>query len=79
MTFVRTYGCWYAHRALGLVLLVPSWVALVGFAGLVIALELQVRVVEEPYLLRAHGDRYRRYAADTGRFVPSIGRLRRAA
>ena len=64
--------------ALGLVLLVPSWVALVGLAGLVVALELQVRVVEEPYLLRAHGEPYRRYAAETGRFLPGVGRLRRS-
>ncbi|MGH3992283.1 MAG: methyltransferase family protein, partial [Pseudonocardiaceae bacterium] len=40
----------------GLTLLVPSVVALAGFALLVIALEIQVRVVEEPHLLRAHGD-----------------------
>ena len=63
--------------ALGLTLLVPSWVAIVGFVGLLIALELQVRVVEEPYLLRAHGDSYAGYAARVGRFVPNVGRLRR--
>lgn len=62
--------------ALGLVLLVPSWIAIVGFAGLVVALELQVRVVEEPYLVQTHGERYRAYAARTGRFVPFAGRLR---
>lgn len=61
--------------ALGLTLLVPSWVALTGLAGLVVALELQVRVVEEPYLLRAHGEAYARYAARVGRFVPGVGRL----
>lgn len=61
--------------ALGLTLLVPSWVALAGLAGLVIALELQVRVVEEPYLLEVHGDAYARYAARVGRFVPGVGRL----
>ena len=37
--------------ALGLTLMVPSWVAFVGLVGLSVALELQVRVVEEPYLL----------------------------
>jgi len=61
--------------ALGLTLLVPSWVALAGLAGLVAALELQVRVVEEPYLLQVHGDAYARYAARVGRFVPGVGRL----
>lgn len=59
----------------GLVLMVPSVVALAGFAALVLALELQVRVVEEPYLLRVHGDGYARYAARVGRFVPGIGVL----
>jgi protein-S-isoprenylcysteine O-methyltransferase Ste14 len=63
--------------ALGLTLLVPSWVALAGLAGLAIALELQVRVVEEPYLLRAQGDAYAGYAARVGRFVPGLGLLRR--
>ena len=61
--------------ALGLVLLVPSWVAILGFVGLIAALELQVRVVEEPYLLKAHGDRYADYARRVGRFVPGLGRL----
>lgn len=61
--------------ALGLALLVPSWVAFAGLAGLVAALELQVRVVEEPYLLHAHGTSYAAYAARVGRFVPGLGRL----
>lgn len=61
--------------ALGLTLLVPSWVALAGLAGLVLALELQVRVVEEPYLLQVHGGTYASYAARVGRFVPGVGRL----
>lgn len=61
--------------SLGLVLMVPSWVALAGFAALVVALELQVRVVEEPYLARHHGRAYREYAARVGRFVPGTGRL----
>ena len=60
---------------LGLVLMVPSWVAIAGFAGLVLALEIQVRVVEEPYLLQAHGERYAAYASRVGRFVPGVGRL----
>lgn len=62
--------------ALGLVLLVPSWIAWLGLAGLAVALELQVRVVEEPYLLQTHGRDYAEYASRVGRFVPSLGRLR---
>ena len=65
--------------ALGLTLLVPSWVAFVGLGGLAIALELQVRVVEEPYLLRAHGEPYARYTARVGRFLPGVGRLSRTS
>ncbi|HEX8204902.1 MAG TPA: isoprenylcysteine carboxylmethyltransferase family protein [Solirubrobacteraceae bacterium] len=62
--------------ALGLTLIVPSWVAILGLIGLVVALELQVRVVEEPYLLRTHGETYTGYARRVGRFVPGLGRLR---
>ena len=62
--------------SLGLVLIVPNLAAVVGFAALVIALELQTRAVEEPYLLRAHGPAYADYARRVGRFVPGIGRLR---
>jgi protein-S-isoprenylcysteine O-methyltransferase Ste14 len=61
--------------ALGLGLLVPSWVSLLGLAGLLAALELQVRVVEEPYLLQVHGSAYASYAARVGRFLPGVGRL----
>jgi protein-S-isoprenylcysteine O-methyltransferase Ste14 len=61
--------------ALGLTLLVPSWVAIAGLAGLLVALELQVRVVEEPYLLQAHGPAYADYTARVGRFFPGVGRL----
>lgn len=39
------------------------------------ALELQLRAVEEPYLLTAHGHAYATYAARVGRFAPGTGRL----
>lgn len=61
--------------AAGLALLVPNWVALMALLALVAALEIQVRLVEEPYLLRAQGNRYAEYAARVGRFVPGMGRL----
>ena len=60
----------------GLALLVPNWLAILGFALLVVALELQVRVVEEPYLLTAHEADYGPYAQRVGRFVPFVGRRR---
>jgi protein-S-isoprenylcysteine O-methyltransferase Ste14 len=55
-------------------LLVPNVVSLAAFAAGVIGLEIQVRLVEEPYLLRTHGDAYARYAARVGRFLPLLGR-----
>lgn len=59
----------------GNALAVPTPGTVLG-AGLVLAgIETQVRLVEEPYLLRTHGDRYRDYGRRTGRFVPLIGRM----
>jgi len=60
---------------IGLALLVPNVAALIGVAALALAVEIQVRLVEEPYLERVHGARYRRYAATAGRFVPRLGRM----
>ena len=60
---------------LGLVLMVPSVLAIGGLLALAIGLELQVRLVEEPHLLRAHGDEYADYAARVGRFAPRLGTL----
>lgn len=60
---------------LGLALMVPNLLAIAAFFTLVIALELQVRLVEEPYLLQVHGDTYAEYAAHVGRFVPGLGLL----
>lgn len=59
---------------LGLVLLVPSTLAVAALLVLALAVELQVRLVEEPYLVRTHGETYRSWAARVGRFVPFIGR-----
>jgi len=61
--------------SLGIVLLVPNVVALVGFVALVAALQIQTRAVEEPYLVATHGAAYRDYAARVGRFLPGVGRL----
>lgn len=54
----------------GLVLLVPNVVALMALVVLLAALQIQVRLVEEPYLARTHGARYERYRSTTGRFLP---------
>jgi protein-S-isoprenylcysteine O-methyltransferase Ste14 len=59
----------------GFALMVPTWLAFGAVVVIAVALELQVRVSEEPYLLRTHGNEYRRYASRVGRFVPRVGRL----
>ena len=59
----------------GTALMAPTWLAALGLILLWAGVELQVRRVEEPYLLRVHGRRYADYAARTGRFVPGVGRL----
>ena len=63
---------------IGFALMVPTWLAFAARRAGRVGLELQVRVVEEPYLLRAHGDAYRAYAR-VGRFLPGLGRLREPA
>lgn len=59
----------------GLVLMVPTASTFAGLVCLVVAVQVQVRVVEEPYLLATHAEAYARYAARVGRFIPGIGRL----
>ena len=58
----------------GLALMVPNVIALAGLAAVVVGTELQVRLEEEPYLRRVHGEAYRRYTSSAGRFLPWIGR-----
>jgi protein-S-isoprenylcysteine O-methyltransferase Ste14 len=60
---------------LGLALMVSTWLGFAAAAVIALGLEIQVRFVEEPYLVRTHGDDYRAYASRVGRFLPSIGRL----
>jgi len=60
----------------GLVLLVPHWASALALGCGWLGIELQVRLIEEPYLLRTHADLYRDYARSVGRFVPGLGRLR---
>jgi protein-S-isoprenylcysteine O-methyltransferase Ste14 len=57
----------------GLALVVPSIVSLASVILMVASLEAQTRFVEEPYLVRAHGDTYVRYAGRVGRFLPGVG------
>ena len=60
----------------GFALMVPTWLSLAAVVVIAIALELQVRFVEEPYLVRTHGNEYGAYASRVGRFVPGVCRFR---
>ena len=57
----------------GIALVTPNLVALAGFLLLVATIELQVRIVVEPHLLTVHGDDYRSYLTNAGRFMPGVG------
>jgi hypothetical protein len=57
----------------GLTLMAPTAIGLVGFAAVVVANQLLVRLVEEPYLRRVHGQEYLRNAAnDNGVLRPDL-------
>jgi protein-S-isoprenylcysteine O-methyltransferase Ste14 len=58
----------------GVALLVPNAATIASPLLVLAALELQTRLVEEPYLVRTHGEEYERYAARVGRFFPGLGR-----
>jgi protein-S-isoprenylcysteine O-methyltransferase Ste14 len=58
----------------GVALLATSVVAAVGAVVFVIGAEIQVRLVEEPYLRAAQGRPFEDYVHRTGRFVPALGR-----
>lgn len=58
----------------GVALMTPNPIALLAFVVLSTTIELQVRVVEEPYLLQTHGQAYRDYCVAVGRFLPGVGR-----
>ena len=62
---LKVAGYWAFYRV----------VALLSDLLLIVGLEIQVRLVEEPHLLRSHGESYRRYAERVGRFLPGVGRL----
>jgi len=57
----------------GISLLATNFVTIAGLVLAIAALELQVRRVEEPYLLAKHGPVYRRYTASVGRFIAGVG------
>ena len=60
---------------IGFGLLVPTWLMLAAGVLLIVGLEIQVRLVEEPHLIRTHGESYLAWARRVGRFLPGLGRL----
>lgn len=61
---------------LGISLMVPNAFALAAMLLLLIALELRVRLVEEPHLRTIHSEAFDEYAKRVGRFIPGVGRGR---
>lgn len=59
----------------GFALLVPTWIAVAAGVLLITGIEIQVRLVEEPHMIRTHGETYRAWARGVGRFLPGLGRL----
>jgi protein-S-isoprenylcysteine O-methyltransferase Ste14 len=62
----------------GIALVVPNIASAIGFVLVVVVIDIVVRRMEEPYLVATHGDRFREWAARTGRFFPGIGRVKSA-
>jgi Ca2+/H+ antiporter, TMEM165/GDT1 family len=56
----------------GTLLMVPTLIAVLGAVLLVAAVQIQVRAVREPILVRLHGKEYLDYAGRTGRFLPRV-------
>lgn len=56
----------------GLLLLVPHLYMLLCMILGYISIDLHVRYAEEPYLLRLHGDKYKKHAHRTGRYLPNF-------
>jgi protein-S-isoprenylcysteine O-methyltransferase Ste14 len=64
-----------ALAGLGTLLLAPTVCTVGGWILMLAGLAITTRA-EEPQLAATYGQSYRDYAADTGRFLPFIGRLR---
>ena len=52
----------------------PNVATAVSFVATILAIELVVRGVEEPFLRERHGAAYADWCAQAGRFLPGIGR-----
>jgi protein-S-isoprenylcysteine O-methyltransferase Ste14 len=66
---------WWMLWMIGYVLLLPTWLSILGVLAWMSTMRVAV-LDEERYLLATYGDEYRTYASRVGRFVPGVG-LRR--
>lgn len=57
----------------GLALVWPNAASLFGFGAFVLGVQLQVRFVEEPWLIAQHGETWHSWARRVGRFLPGVG------
>jgi protein-S-isoprenylcysteine O-methyltransferase Ste14 len=67
----------YTGMVLGIaggVLVAPTAIGAVACALVALGVAVQARL-EERHLLSLHGDAYRLYASETGRFLPGVGLL----
>lgn len=58
--------------SMGLWLVSPSILLMLGLLGLYVTVELFVRKVEEPYLLQQFGDEYKKWYHSTPRYFPNF-------
>lgn len=63
---------------LGFMVLVPHSFMVICFILAFVGIDLQVRKIEEPHLVRVLGDEYVEYTNRTNRYIPWITRSRRA-
>jgi len=57
---------------IGLLLVSPSIILLIGILAFYVSIELFVKRVEEPYLLDQFGDEFRDWCGSTGRYFPRL-------
>jgi protein-S-isoprenylcysteine O-methyltransferase Ste14 len=56
----------------GVALTSESWLAAAAVAAFVVGMEVQVRLVEEPYLRSVHRSAFEAYERRSGRFLPRV-------
>ena len=63
--------------SIGLLVLLPTVYMVPLLVAGYLSIDLHVRKIEEPHLLRQHGDAYAKYVEATGRYLPRLTRHHR--